>query len=194
MTVTFTLTGGSSSTDAGPFNISGTTSGGASNGVSIATGVTKAQLLTGHTVTNVGDTITGGTIASTGTCTTTDTWSVTPNPTPTPTSTPIPPTPTPTSTNVIFYSYQIGPGYTFSNIGDACANINGEPEDFKTEVFAATDVAANVTQFFTDTGLTSGYDGGGLYHAYYKTTGGVTDYTGEVSVGGFVTNRTSCVD
>jgi hypothetical protein len=84
MTVTFTLTGGSSSTDAGPFNISGTTSGGASNGVSIATGVTKAQLLTGHTVTNVGDTITGGTIASTGTCTTTTTWSVTPTPTPTP--------------------------------------------------------------------------------------------------------------
>jgi hypothetical protein len=94
MTVTFTLTGGSSSTDAGPFNISGTTSGGASNGVSIATGVTKQQLLTGHTVTNVGDTITGGTIASTGTCTTTTTWST--NPTPTPTATDVPsPTPTP---------------------------------------------------------------------------------------------------
>ena len=83
MTVTFTLTGGSASTDAGPFNISGTTSGGALNGVSIATGVTKQQLLTGHTVTNINDTITGGTIASTGTCTTTDTWSVTPSPTPT---------------------------------------------------------------------------------------------------------------
>lgn len=94
MTVTFTLTGGSSSTDAGPFNISGTTSGGGLNGVSIATGVTKQQLLTGHTVTNVGDTITGGTIASTGTCTTTTTWSVTP----TPTATPIPPTATPIGT------------------------------------------------------------------------------------------------
>jgi hypothetical protein len=76
MTVTFTLT--TSLTDAGPFNISGTTSGGALNGESIATGVTKQQLLTGYTVTNINDTITGGTIASTGTCTTTDTWSVTP--------------------------------------------------------------------------------------------------------------------
>ena len=88
MTVTFTLTVGSASTDAGPFNISGTTSGGALNDVSIATGVTKQQLLSGHTVTNINDTITGGTIASTGTCTTTDTWSVTPSPTPTATEIP----------------------------------------------------------------------------------------------------------
>ena len=88
MTVTFTLTGGSSSTNAGPFNISGTTSGGASNTVLIATGITKTQLLTGHTVTNVTpENITGGTITSTGTCTTTTTWSVVPTPTPTPTAT-----------------------------------------------------------------------------------------------------------
>jgi hypothetical protein len=88
MTVTFTLTSGSSGTAAGPFNISGTTSGGGLNGVSIATGVTKQQLLTGHTVTNISDTITGGTISSTGTCNTTTTWSTTPNPTPTPTALP----------------------------------------------------------------------------------------------------------
>ena len=72
MTVTFTLT--TSSTAAGPFNISGTTSGGALNGVSIATGISKATLLTGHPISNISETITGGTIASTGTCTTTDTW------------------------------------------------------------------------------------------------------------------------
>lgn len=85
MTVTFTLTGGSASTDAGPFNISGTTSGGGLNGVSIATGITKQQLLTGHTVTNVGDTITGGTITSTGaSCPgSTTNWYTTPTPTPT---------------------------------------------------------------------------------------------------------------
>lgn len=93
MNVTFTLTGGSSGTSAGPFNISGTTSGGASNGVSISTGVTKAQLLTGHTVNSVLDTITGGTIASTGTTcpSSTTTWSVIQaTPTPTPTATPQP--------------------------------------------------------------------------------------------------------
>ena len=90
MTVTFTLT--TSSTAAGPFNISGTTSGGVLNGVSIATGISKATLLTGHPISNISETITGGTIASTGTCTTTDTWFVI-SPTPTPTDTP---TPTPT--------------------------------------------------------------------------------------------------
>jgi len=74
MNVTFTLTAGSALTAAGPFNISGTTS---SNVVSeLATGITKDQLLTGHTINSVNDAITGGTIASTGTCTTTDTWSV----------------------------------------------------------------------------------------------------------------------
>ena len=97
MNVTFTLTGGSSGTSAGPFNISGTTSGGALNGVSIAAGVTKEQLLTGHTVNSVLDTITGGTIASTGTTcpSSTTTWFVitatsTPTPTPTVTPTPLP--------------------------------------------------------------------------------------------------------
>jgi hypothetical protein len=87
MTVTFTLT--TSSTDAGPFNISGTTSGGALNDVSIATGISKATLLTGHPISNISETITGGTIASTGTCTNTIPWSVisaTPTPTPTQTS------------------------------------------------------------------------------------------------------------
>jgi hypothetical protein len=91
MTVTFTLTAGSSATAAGPFNISGTTSGGASNTVSIATGVTKTQLSTGHTVSSISETITGGTIASTGTCTTTTPWYVVQStPTPTPTATPVP--------------------------------------------------------------------------------------------------------
>jgi hypothetical protein len=86
MTVTFTLTSGSSGTAAGPFNISGTTN---TNVVSwLATGITKTQLTTGHTITGINDAITGGTIASTGTCNTTTTWSTTPNPTPTPTALP----------------------------------------------------------------------------------------------------------
>jgi hypothetical protein len=44
MNVTYTLT--TSNTASGPFNISGTTSGGAINGVLIENGVTKEQLVT----------------------------------------------------------------------------------------------------------------------------------------------------
>ena len=79
MNVTFTLTEGSALTAAGPFNISGTTSSNVTT--ELATGITKDQLLTGHTINSVNDAITGGTIASTGTCTTTDTWSVNNEPT-----------------------------------------------------------------------------------------------------------------
>lgn len=76
MNVTFTLAIGSSATAAGPFNISGTTN---ANVVSeLATGITKTQLTAGYQITGINDAITGGTIASTGTCTTTTPWSVTP--------------------------------------------------------------------------------------------------------------------
>lgn len=64
MNVTFTLT--TSNTASGPFNISGTTSGGALNGVLIENNVSKAKLLTGHTVESIVDTVTGGTITSVG--------------------------------------------------------------------------------------------------------------------------------
>jgi len=75
MNVTFTLTAATSGTTAaGPFNISGTTSGNTTS--QLATGITKQQLTTGYTINSVNDAITGGTIASTGTCNTTTTWSV----------------------------------------------------------------------------------------------------------------------
>jgi hypothetical protein len=92
MNVTFTLTAATSGTTvAGPFNISGTTS--SNTTTQLATGITKAQLTTGHTINGVNDAITGGTIASTGTTcpSSTTTWSVIqPTPTPTPTATPQP--------------------------------------------------------------------------------------------------------
>lgn len=86
MVVTFTLQNQYSGATyvAGPFNISGTTSGNVTT--QLATGVTKTQLLTGHTITGVSDMTTGGTIASTGVCTTTQQWQAYPSPTPTPTS------------------------------------------------------------------------------------------------------------
>jgi hypothetical protein len=87
MVVTFTLQNQYSGATyvAGPFNISGTTSGNVTT--ELATGITKAQLLTGHTISGVSDLTTGGTIASTGVCTTTQEWQAYPSATPTPTST-----------------------------------------------------------------------------------------------------------
>lgn len=78
MNVTFTLASGSNNTAAGPFNISGTTDSNVTS--QLVTGVTKTQLLTGYTINAVNDAITGGTIASTGTCTTSLPWSVAPPP------------------------------------------------------------------------------------------------------------------
>ena len=76
MQVTFYLTQASANTAAGPFNISGTTSGGAANTVLIQAGVTKQQLIDGYPK-EVANNITGGTVTSTGaTCNSTDTWSI----------------------------------------------------------------------------------------------------------------------
>jgi|688.fasta_scaffold19184_6 hypothetical protein len=67
MTITFTLTAETSgTTQSGNYSISGTTSGGALNGVFIASGITRAVLTTGYTATGISDSITGGTITSTG--------------------------------------------------------------------------------------------------------------------------------
>jgi hypothetical protein len=151
MTVTFTLTSGSSATAAGPFNISGTTSGGALNTISIATGVTKAQLLTGHTVTNVTpENITGGTITSTGTCNTTTTWSVTPTPTPTPTV---------SLGDPLFIFY----GNSGTGAGSACVYANTSNSSYRVRVWTA--LADN------DTELMNG-------HYYYNTNGTPFDGTG----------------
>lgn len=76
MQITFTLNGGYTGATfvAGPYNISGTTSGGST--YELANGVTKAQMITGHTVATVYETLTGGTIQSTGTCGTSQQWYV----------------------------------------------------------------------------------------------------------------------
>jgi len=77
MRLTFTLQSAYTGTTyvAGPFNISGTTEAGTTYW--LATGVTKTQLTTGHSIDTVYETLTGGTIASTGTCTTTRNWYIT---------------------------------------------------------------------------------------------------------------------
>ena len=113
MFITFTIPSGYTSTDAGPFNISGLTD--TFDVVLLATGITKTQLLTGYTVDTTPHTIVSGTVASVGLCTnevnyvitfTTPTPTVTPTGTGTPTETPTvtptgtsTPTDTPTSTS-----------------------------------------------------------------------------------------------
>jgi len=74
MRLTFTLQSAytGSTYVAGPFNISGRTSGGVN--YQLSTGVTKTQLTTGHTVDTIYETITGGTIVSTGSCSTSVNW------------------------------------------------------------------------------------------------------------------------
>jgi hypothetical protein len=74
MQITFTLQSQYTGTEyvAGPFNISGTTSGNVT--YELATGVTKNQLISGYEVTTEYSTITGGTIQSTGTCTNSEPW------------------------------------------------------------------------------------------------------------------------
>ena len=84
MDITFTLQAEFSGTQADDFNISGVTSSGTNT--LLASGITKAQLTTGHTI-NADPTITGGTITSTGLCTNSINWltfgvAVTPTPTP----------------------------------------------------------------------------------------------------------------
>jgi len=116
MRLTFTLQSAYTGTTyvAGPFNISGTTSAGTT--YQLATGVTKTQLTTGHSINTVYETLTGGTIASTGTCTTTRSWTIAP---------PI------AATSTLSYTFEAG-YYYFSlsealqdNITITIANVDG---------------------------------------------------------------------
>lgn len=74
MQITFTLNSAYTGATyvAGPFNISGTTCEGST--YQLATGVTKSQLISGHPINTVYETLTGGTITSTGTCGTSQPW------------------------------------------------------------------------------------------------------------------------
>jgi hypothetical protein len=112
MDITFTLQAGFSGTQADNFNISGTTS----SGTLMSLGsVTKAQLTTGHTV-NADPTITGGTITSTGVCTTSVNWLTFGNQTP--------------ATSILSYFFSAGKYYfnlteaLEDNITITIANLN----------------------------------------------------------------------
>jgi hypothetical protein len=78
MTITFTLQSEYTGATyvAGPFNISGTTSGNVT--YELATNVSKNDLIDGYSVNTIYETITGGTICSTGTCTNCEPWTIAP--------------------------------------------------------------------------------------------------------------------
>jgi hypothetical protein len=91
--VTFTLDPAYSGTDANNFTIVGVHTNGSPANTTIATNVTKSTL-SGGVQYSIAETITGGTVCSTGVCTNCVNWEIiasTPTPTPTSTSTPTAP-------------------------------------------------------------------------------------------------------
>jgi hypothetical protein len=157
MQITFTLSPSYTGATfvAGPFNISGTTSAGTSYW--LVTGVTKSQLTTGHTITTAYETLTGGTIASTGTCSTTQPWYVT---APTP-------TPTPTATDSGVALYAIGLQGPYANCNNACAAYNSNPSytTFYMTTTSFNDLSAsNGTLYTTNTANPSYYVSAGWYY------------------------------
>ena len=157
MQITFTLSPSytGSTYVAGPFNISGTTSAGTSYW--LVTGVTKSQLTTGHTITTAYETLTGGTIASTGTCSTTQPWYVT-APTPTP-------TPTETESGVALTA--VGLQGSYQTCVNACSAYNSNPSF--TQFYMTTNnfnelATLNGTLYTTSTANANYYVSAGWYY------------------------------
>lgn len=151
MNVTFTLTAATSGTTAaGPFNISGTTSGNTTS--QLATGITKNQLTTGYTINSVNDAITGGTIASTGSCNTTTTWSVSQTP-PVSLGDPL----------FIFY------GNSGTGAGSACLHANNNDIGYRVRVWTAlvdNDIELMNGHYYYNT---DGSPFDGTTHSYWAT-------------------------
>ena len=194
-TVIFTLT--SAGTDTGPFNISGTTNTGTV--VSIASDVSKATLLAGYQVTINDDNITGGTVASTGTCTNTQPW-LTPDPGVIPTPTPtVTGTGTPTAT---IYTY-----YLTNFLSKSDTDSSGNPDYFDfcvspgqttgTVVYSTAPTISLLTDttLYNENTLTTPFASLGIdgYYAVAATSGlntfvaGPTEYRLlEVTTGGYI--------
>jgi hypothetical protein len=177
MVITFTLQQAYSGStyEAGPFNISGVTNTGVVT--ELGSNISKSTLLSGYTANDVDDATTGGTINSTGTCTTSRPWTVsgggttpTPTPTPTPTITPIEPT-----------EYEIQ-GYAESR-GEACDRTGGTYVSLnQISLYAAESDPLNVTKFYNNQTptLSNPYINGDIPNGYFlvfvKAIGSPTDF------------------
>jgi hypothetical protein len=71
---------------------------------------------------------------------------------------------TTTTTTISSFSYNI------SSVGEASAATACVNFDAGQVVYAATDIIASVTTFYTDSGLTTAFDGGSDWWAYAITT------------------------
>lgn len=120
--VTITLNAAyTGTTEADNFTIVGKHANGSPADENLATGVTKAELIAGVTYT-IADTITGGTVTSTGVCTNSVSWQglgaapATPTPTPTPTRTPAP--------SITLYTYYVTSFISTADPDDTFCNTN----------------------------------------------------------------------
>ena len=107
-------------------------------------------------------------------------------PTPTRTPTPVPATATPTPTTVSSFSYNI------STIGEASALDACNNFDAGQVVYASTSVIGSVTQFFTDSGLTTAFNGGSEWWAYERTTNPGVIRRAIISSGGNLSSAGNC--
>ncbi len=87
------------------------------------------------------------------------------------------------------YQYQIGgTGYNFNSTSTACSSVYFYP----TTLYAASSNPLNVTRFFTDPELTTGFNGGGYAYKYYRPSAGATYYAGYISSDGTLSFRQQC--
>lgn len=178
MLATFYLTGPfSASTLSTVFTIVG------QPGEILHTGVTKAQLLSGHTISFV-DSVTGGTVTATNeTCAGTQKpWLVIQS-TPTPT-----PSPTPTET-ISSFAYDILPNGE-PTVLSSCQNFEGS---LPTVVYAASEFINGVVRFFTDPALSIGFGGSGDFHSYkrdFQPSSAIK--SARVSPSGFLSEISNC--
>jgi hypothetical protein len=99
-------------------------------------------------------------------------------PTPTPTNTPTPtPTPTPGSTN-----YLISSGFTIS---EPCNGLFGNNQT----VYGNSNDWTSVTRFYTNSGMTTPFNGNSLYYGDSNATNGTTL---QIDSSGYVINFYAC--
>ena len=194
--VTFTLDPVYSGTDANNFTIVGVHTNGSPANTTIATNVTKTTLSAG-TQYSIAETITGGTVCSTGVCTNCVNWEIIAS-TPTPTS-----TPTSTSTAII-YTY-----YLTNYLSKSDTDSSGNPDYFDfcvapgqttgTAVYSTIsviDLLLNVT-LYTNNTLTTAFTSLGTdgYYAVAASSGVNTFTAGptgyrllEINNSGYITD------
>lgn len=121
--VTLTLNSAyTGTTEADNFTIVAKHANGSPADDTLATGVTKAELTSGVTY-SVADTVTGGTVTSTGVCTNSVVWTGLNPTTPTPTPT-ITPTRTPSAPAPTLYTYYVTSFILTGNASDTFCNTN----------------------------------------------------------------------